>query len=499
MPALMVVGTTSHAGKSLITAALCRILVRRGQRVCPFKGQNMALNAYVTTDGGEIGFAQALQSWAARVEPQVEMNPILLKPQGDMTSQVIFRGRVAGTTTAEAYYQDWFDPGWALIQDCLRTLQDQFDWIVCEGAGSPVEVNLKHRDLTNMRVALHLNAPTVLVVDIDRGGSFAQVVGTLALLEPQERALVKGIIFNKFRGRLEILQPGLDWLTKYTGIPVLGVVPYLNELFPAEDSLDLLDRRGRKPGADLEIAVIRLPRTSNFTDFEPLEAEPSVRVRWIAPDGHLGQPDVVILPGSKTTIQDLQCLQASGLAQTIQHYAAQGGTVVGICGGYQMLGQALVDPNGLEGFAGGHPGLGLLPLSTRFEGVKVTRRRQVKSLWPLGGCHIEGYEIHQGRTTLVHPLPALFDDPSLGCVQAEGRVWGSYLHGVFENGPWRRAWLNQLRSQKGRAPLSLDVGHYRNQIDALLDRLADAVEQALDLRDFLVVAETSSGAHRQCD
>jgi adenosylcobyric acid synthase len=238
-----------------------------------------------------------------------------------------------------------------------------------------------------------------------------------------------------------------------------------------------------------------LPRTSNFTDFDPLEAEPSVRVRWIAPDGHLGQPDAVILPGSKTTIQDLQCLQASGLAQAIQHYAAQGGTVVGICGGYQMLGQDLVDPSGLEGFAGGHPGLGLLPLRTCFEGDKVTRRRQVESLWPLRGCRIEGYEIHQGCTTLVHPLPALFDDPSLGCVQAEGRIWGSYLHGVFEHGPWRRAWLNQLRSTKDLAPLPLDVGHYRDQIDALLDRLAEAVEQALDLREILNADKGHSDAN----
>lgn len=485
MPALMVVGTTSHAGKSLITAALCRILARRGQRVSPFKGQNMALNAYVTTDGGEIGFAQALQSWAARVEPQVEMNPILLKPQGDMTSQVIFRGQAAGTTTAEAYYQDWFDPGWALIQDCLETLRQQFDWLVCEGAGSPVEVNLKHRDLTNMRVALHLNAPTVLVVDIDRGGSFAQVVGTLVLLDPQERALVKGIIFNKFRGRLEILQPGLDWLTEFTGIPVLGVVPYLNELFPAEDSLDLLDRRGRKPSADLEIAVIRLPRTSNFTDFDPLEAEPSLRLRWVSPEGHLGNPDAVILPGSKTTIADLQTLQASGLATEIQHYVAQSGTLLGICGGYQMLGEQLIDPGGLEGLPGSQTGLAVLPLQTVFEGSKITRRRLVKSQWPLPDLLVEGYEIHQGQTELIRDLPAIFEDPTLGCRQADGRVWGSYLHGLFDNGPWRRAWLNQLRAQKGLAPLSLQVDHYREQTDQLLDRLADAVEQALDLQELL--------------
>jgi adenosylcobyric acid synthase len=246
MKAIMVVGTTSHAGKSLITTALCRLLSRRGWRVAPFKGQNMALNSYVTPNGGEIGYAQAVQAWAAGVMPCVEMNPILLKPQGDMTSQIILMGKAVGKVSAQDYYEQYFAQGWQAIEESLRRLGNEFDLIVCEGAGSPAEINLKHRDLTNMRVALHLKAPTLLVVDIDRGGAFAHVVGTLELLEPEERALIKGIVINKFRGQRSILQPGIAWLEERIGIPVVGVIPWIEELFPAEDSLDLLERNARK-------------------------------------------------------------------------------------------------------------------------------------------------------------------------------------------------------------------------------------------------------------
>src|SRR4028118_327730 len=337
MKAIMVVGTTSHAGKSLITTALCRILSRRGWRVSPFKGQNMALNAYVTPNGGEIGHAQAVQAWAAGVMPCVEMNPILLKPQGDMTSQVILMGKAVGKVSASDYYEQYFDLGWRTIEESLQHLGTEFDLIVCEGAGSPAEINLKHRDLTNMRVAKHLNAPTLLVVDIDRGGAFAHVVGTLELLDPDERALIKGVVINKFRGQRSLLDSGITWLEERTGIPVVGVIPWMEELFPAEDSLDLLDRISRKkPSSELNIAVIRLPRISNFTDFDPLEAEPSVTVKYLMPSQPLGHPDAVILPGTKTTIADLLVLQKSGMAEEIQNYAAAGGTVLGICGGFQI-------------------------------------------------------------------------------------------------------------------------------------------------------------------
>jgi adenosylcobyric acid synthase len=483
MPAIMVVGTTSHAGKSLITAAICRILARQGHRVTPFKGQNMALNSYVTASGGEIGFAQAFQAWAAQVEPEVEMNPILLKPQGDMTSQVVMQGQVVGVTSAKQYYEDYFEPGWAAIVSSLENLTQRFDYIVCEGAGSPAEVNLKHRDLTNMRVAKHLNAPTILVVDIDRGGCFAQIIGTLEILEPDERALVKGLVVNKFRGQRSLFDSGVEWLENRTGIPVLGVIPWMDDLFPSEDSLDLMERRGRKSTADMTIAVIRLPRISNFTDFDPLEAEPNVAVKYIGINDDLGHPDAVILPGSKTTIPDLLKLQNSGLAAQIQAYAANGGTVLGICGGFQMLGSSIDDPDGLEGQAGKYAGLNLLPFQTVMAGEKVVQRRSITTVYPQANLTIEGYEIHLGRSeqTQTEGFQPLFDDPSLGVVSDDQSLWGSYLHGIFDNGTWRRMWLNQVRQKRGLALLPATQPNYPEQRDQLIDRLADHIDKYMDL------------------
>jgi adenosylcobyric acid synthase len=491
MKAIMVVGTTSSAGKSLITAAICRILSRRGWRVTPFKGQNMALNAYVTASGGEMGYAQAVQAWAAGVVPWVEMNPILLKPQGDMTSQVIIKGKPVGKVTASDYYEQYFDIGWRAIEESLQHLQTEFDLIVCEGAGSPAEINLKHRDLTNMRVAKYLNASTILVVDIDRGGAFAHVIGTLELLEPEERALIKGVVINKFRGQRSLLEPGIKWLEERTGIPVVGVIPYLEQVFPAEDSLDLLERKSHKVGSDINISVIRLPRISNFTDFDPLESEPTVSVKYLSPKQDLGHPDAVIIPGTKTSIPDLLLMQKTGMAEAIQHYAASGGTVLGICGGYQMLGQMIADPEGLEGQAGRFQALGLLPIKTVITGQKIARQRQVSSNFPQMGLPVTGFEIHQGRsrieippneTLAYHPL---FDDPNLGLVDSCQSVWGTYLHGIFDNGPWRRAWLNRLRQQRGLKSLPTGVANYREQRENLLDSLAVEVERHLDLAPFL--------------
>lgn len=488
MKAMMVVGTTSHAGKSLMATAICRILNRRGWRVAPFKGQNMALNAYVTASGGEIGHAQAVQAWAAGVVPTVEMNPILLKPQGDMTSQVILRGRTAGKVNAADYYEQFFDLGWQAIEESINRLSEDYDLLVCEGAGSPAEINLKHRDLTNMRVAKHLNAPTLLVVDIERGGAFAHVVGTLELLDPDERALIKGVVINKFRGQKSLLQSGIDWLQERTGIPVVGVIPWLDQSFPAEDSLSLLDRPTSNPTADLNIAIIRLPRISNFTDFDPLEAEPTVAVRYISPKQSLGYPDAVIIPGSKTTIADLIVLHKTGMAEELQNYVAAGGTVLGICGGYQMLGKILADPEGIEGQEGRYKGLGLLPLKTVIAGQKIARQRGVTSNFPQEGLPVTGYEIHQGRSRLMeeaqgtHPL---FDDPNLGIVDDTQSVWGTYLHGLFDNGPWRRAWLNRLRQQRGLKSLPTGVANYREQREFILDMLADVIEPHLDLTPFL--------------
>ncbi len=489
MKAIMVVGTTSHAGKSLLTAALCRILSRRGWRVAPFKGQNMALNAYVTNTGGEMGFSQAVQAWAAKVTPRVEMNPILLKPQGDMTSQVIILGLVAGKTTAAQYYEDYFDLGWQAIQESLTRLAAEFDLIVCEGAGSPAEINLKHRDLTNMRVARYLNANTLLVVDIDRGGAFAHVVGTLELLEPEERNLIKGVVINKFRGQRSLLDSGIKWLEEYTKIPVLGVIPWFHTLFPAEDSLDMWSKRSDKSNKELTIAILRLPRIANFTDFDPLEAEPSVQVEYVGLENSLGHPDAVIIPGSKTTIADAIALYRSGMAEQLQAYAAAGGNILGICGGYQILGHKLSDPEGLEGKPGEYGGLGLLPIETVISSDKIARQRQVTSEYPQSGFPVEGYEIHQGRTYFLRGegqsyLP-MFDDKRLGIVNETQSIWGCYLHGLFDNGPWRRSWLNHLRQQRGLPSLPTGVPNYREQREEVLDSIADRVAEHLDLKPLL--------------
>ncbi|NCJ08400.1 cobyric acid synthase [Synechococcales cyanobacterium C] len=490
MPALMVVGTTSHAGKSVLTAVLCRLLHRRGVKVTPFKGQNMALNAYVTRDGLEMGHAQAVQAWAAGLEPHVDMNPILLKPQGNMTSQVVLQGQAVGTLHAAQYYQDFFDRGWQAIVSSLARLQDRFDWIVCEGAGSPAEINLKHRDLTNMRVAKHLQAATVLVADIERGGVFAHLVGTLDLLDPEERALIRGLVINKFRGDISLLASGITWLEERTGIPVLGVIPWLTLPLPAEDSLSLLDRPSRHAQADVTVVVIKVPRIANFTDFDPLEAEPTVNLRFMTLDQPLGQPDAVILPGCKTTLADLQVLHASGMAAQLQAYAAQGGTLLGICGGFQMLGQTVSDLEGVEGESAEVSGLGLLPVFTHMSATKVTRQRQVFTqpldLWGGAVLPIQGYEIHQGQSTVLNAdTPALFTDPSLGIASSTHLILGTYLHDLFHNGAWRRHWLNRLRIPKGLPPLSTDIPDYAVQREEYLDIVTDAIALHLDLTPLL--------------
>jgi adenosylcobyric acid synthase len=487
----MVVGTTSHAGKSMLTAVICRLLMRQGVRVSPFKGQNMALNAYVTHEGLEMGHAQAVQAWAAGVEPQIAMNPILLKPQGNMTSQVIIKGQSVGQVQAADYYRLYFDQGWQAIVESLEILQQSFDWIVCEGAGSPAEINLKHRDLTNMRVAKHLNAATLLIADIERGGVFAHIVGTLELLDPDERALIKGFVINKFRGQRSLLESGLTWLEARTGIPVVGVIPWVDEVFPSEDSLSLLERPIRGEVRDITIAVIRLPRVANFTDFDPLEAEPTVQVRYVLPGQSLGNPDAVIVPGSKTTIVDMQVLYGCGLAAQIQAFAKAGGMVLGICGGFQMLGEAIADPQGIEGEASTVSGLNLLPIKTAMELAKITRQRTTQTVvlpepWcqlSAAGEEIYGYEIHQGQTHILDhaKVASLFADPTLGIVHLETWVMGTYLHDLFENGSWRRRWLNQLRQRKGLSPLNTQIPNYSIQRDQGLDNITDAVAPHLDL------------------
>ena len=520
----MVLGTSSGAGKSLMTAALCRVLKRRGETPLPFKGQNMSLNAWVDQAGGEMAYSQALQAWAAGLEPEVAMNPVLLKPRGDSTSEVIHLGRSIGNARAEHYYRDWFKPGWAAIRRGLAELQGRYPGgrLVLEGAGSPVEVNLQPRDLTNLRLAQYLRARCLLVADIERGGVFAQLVGTLALLRPVERPLIRGLLINRFRGRRELFDEGRRWLEQHTGVPVLGVMPWLEELFPPEDSLDLLERRGRKQGAELTIAVLRLPSMSNFSDLDPLEAEPTVQLRWLKPGEELGCPDAVILPGSKQTRRDLAVLQAEGLDEQLRAYGAAGGHVFGLCGGLQMLGERLLDPQGLEGNLAEEDdddpqdrqdrqdrqsrGLGLLPLETTYAGVKTLRQGRSQALWPAGPpVELEGFELHHGISQLVSQdasvsqilshglrrgeLNPLSSQAGLGWWQATGEqgglVAGTYLHGVFENGPWRRRWLNELRRRRNLPPLSENQPHHARQREALLDRLADAFEQHVDLGPLL--------------
>ena len=492
---LMVLGTSSGAGKSLMTAALCRVLKRRGEQPLPFKGQNMSLNAWVDQAGGEMAYSQALQAWAAGLEPQVAMNPVLLKPQGDSTSELIHLGQVVGTARAEHYYRDWFKPGWAAIRSGLSNLQRQVPHgrLVLEGAGSPVEVNLQPRDLTNLRLAQYLRAHCLLVADIERGGVFAQIVGTLALMNPIQRRLIKGLLINRFRGRRELFDEGRRWLEQETGIPVLGVMPWLDELFPPEDSLDLLERRGRKIGAELEIAVLKLPSLSNFSDLDPLEAEPSVRLRWVAPGEELGQPDAVVVPGSKQTLRDLEALRSTAqLVDALQRYVASGGHVFGICGGMQLLGRELSDPEGMEGSHNGATeaaGLNLLPLRTVFGGNKALRQRRSQAQWPGEPLSIEGFELHRGSTTTLEPCQPLCSDAELGWVSDHGDQGGTvavtYLHGVFESGPWRRRWLNRMRLGKGLPLLSERLPHHSHQRNALLERLADAFEEHVNLEPLL--------------
>ena len=494
---LMVLGTSSGAGKSLMTAALCRVLRRRGETPLPFKGQNMSNNAWVDQSGGEMAYSQALQAWAAGLEPECAMNPVLLKPQGDSTSELIHLGQSVGRARAETYYEEWFRPGWAAIQQGLSDLQAHHPGgrLVLEGAGSPVEVNLQRRDLTNLRLAQYLRAHCLLVADIERGGVFAQVVGTLNLLRPVERPLIKGILINRFRGRQSLFDEGRRWLEAHTSVPVLGVMPWLDELFPPEDSLDLLERRGRKRNADLEIVVLRLPSLSNFSDLDPLEAEPSVQLRWVAPGEELGQPDAVVIPGSKQTLRDLEALRHGGLDQSLMAYVHSGGQVMGICGGMQLLGRELHDPDGREGGATERTtaGLNLLPLRTSFTASKALRQRSCTALWPAPEdstpLRLEGFELHRGSTSLLASCEPLCNDPELGWVSQNAErgsvVLGTYLHGVFESGPWRRRWLNLLRSRKGLPLLQEDQPHHSRQREALLDRLADAFETHVNLDPLL--------------
>ncbi len=498
---LMVQGTASSVGKSIVTAALCRLYRRRGLRVAPFKAQNMALNAYVTPDGGEIGRAQAVQAAAARVVPTVDMNPILLKPEGDARSQVVVLGKPIGSLGAVEYHARKPELR-GIIGEALGRLRASHDLIVIEGAGSPAEINLKDRDLVNMYVAGIADARVLLVGDIDRGGVFAAFVGTMELLEPHERARIGAYIINKFRGDVRLLEPGLRFLEERTGVPVLGVLPYIQRLRVAdEDSVALDERRARPPAGpgEIAIAVVRLPRISNYDDFQPLEHEPGVVVRFVEHADEIASADLVVLPGTKSTIADLLWLRASGIGQAITERAARGGPVLGVCGGCQMLGETILDPHRVESSEPAATGLGLLPARTTFEREKRTsqvraRAARASFLTDEAGGDVFGYEIHMGRVERLHGATGAFtirerngvpDESVDGAISSDGVVVGTMIHGLFENEPIRRSLLAHLRRRRG---LPDAIASAAAPIVDEYDRIADVLEQnvQLDLLDRLV-------------
>ncbi|MBI3743400.1 MAG: cobyric acid synthase [Chloroflexi bacterium] len=493
---LMVQGTMSHAGKSLLTAALCRIFTQDGYSVAPFKAQNMSNNAAVVPDGGEIGRAQMVQAEAARAMPRVEMNPILLKPEADHRSQVVVMGRATRAANAREYYTLKAEL-WPVVTEALDTLRREYDVVVIEGAGSPAEINLREQEIVNMRVAKYAHAPVLLVGDIDRGGVFAQLVGTMALLEPDEAALVKAFVINKFRGDVSILEPGLAMLTERTGVPVAGVVPYLKDLaIPEEDGVDVeRQRHNERPrGTEtLEVAVIRLPHIANFDDFDPLAREPSVRLRYVTRADDLSAADLIVLPGTKTTVADLAWLRERGFDKAIRARHAAGAAVIGVCGGYQMLGRRIRDPDVVESPQRETDGLGLLAVETRFEGKKATHRvrgKVIESRGLLSDCAdaaFDGYEIHMGRTTPSSPALRIVErsseavDVNDGMLDADGRVLGTYVHGLFHNDAIRHSVLRAIARRKGVAlPQLLPFA----SADAEFDKLADAVRNSLDM-DFI--------------
>jgi adenosylcobyric acid synthase len=491
---IMIQGTASSVGKSIIATALCRIFAQDGYSVAPFKAQNMALNAYVTPDGGEIGRAQAVQAAAARVVPTVDMNPILLKPEGDARSQVVVLGKPIGSLGA-VDYQAQKPELRGIVRGSLERLRSQYDVVVIEGAGSPAEVNLKERDLVNMFVAESVGAPVVLVGDIDRGGVFAAFVGTMELLEPHERALVAALLINKFRGDVRLLESGLKFLEERTHKPVLGVVPYVRALAIAdEDSVALEERRGRRRARpdELELAVVLLPRISNYDDFQPLEHEPGVVVRFVEAPRELEGADLVILPGTKSTIADLGYLRDAGFAAVLAERQRRGSPILGVCGGCQMLGRTIADPDGIESSVTTAEGLGLLPLSTRFGAEKRTAQVEARALSPSfladgSGSVVTGYQIHMGRVERSAGPPVFAIERRNGNPEAEldgalspdGNVVGTMIHGLFENAGVREALLGTLRKRRGiAAPVG---GRPESAVDEY-DRLADVVRGNVDMK-----------------
>ncbi|HKY43450.1 MAG TPA: cobyric acid synthase [Pyrinomonadaceae bacterium] len=504
--ALMVLGTGSHVGKSLITAAICRIFAQEGVRVAPFKAQNMALNSAATPDGLEIGRAQAMQAEAARVAASVDMNPILIKPSSDTSSQVIVKGRVWRQLTAADYHEHRVEQLFPTVMECYERLASQYEVIILEGAGSPAEINLRSHDIVNMRMAEAADACCVLVGDIDRGGVFASLFGTLELLEPEERRRVRGYLINKFRGDVSLLKPGLEMIKPRIDIPCVGVIPYLpNVGLDEEDGVAMEDRKtvagvwrddDDTPNRRLRIGVIALPHMSNFTDFDALAAEPSVALAYLSRARDTKKADIIIIPGTKQTINDLRWLQAEGFDEAIQAQATRGFTI-GVCGGMQILGLDIRDPAGVEG-GGELPGLGLLPISTTLETKKITRPAKAQLLTNtifgqvMASDVATGYEIHLGVTKYLFGSKPLFElrregdnhPVADGISSVDGRTLGTYLHGLFDDDEFRHAFV-----RAARVACCLNPPHaYANvkaEREGRFDHLAQHVRKAIDLSEIL--------------
>lgn len=496
----MIQGTSSHVGKSVIVAAVCRILSRFGLSVAPFKAQNMALNSFVTRDGSEIGVAQAFQAEACGVEPTADMNPILLKPTADSVSQVIIQGRVHGTMSAREYHA-FKSEARGFVIDSYERLSRSYDVVVIEGAGSPAEVNLREGDIANMGAAEMTDSPVIIVGDIDRGGVFASLVGTMELLTPAERTRVKGFIINKFRGDVGLLLPGLEFLADKTGVPVLGVIPYMKDaVLPDEDGVALeKGGGGRSNGSDgadkVRVVVVRLPRISNFTDFDPLKGEPSVDVSFITDPAGLEGASMVVIPGSKNTLEDLDWLKNRGFAGPLSDFKKSGGMVAGICGGFQMLGKVLRDPHGVESALGTVEGLGMIGAETVLGREKKTF--QIRATVRVPGtdelCEVTGYEIHMGETrtetgnfSMITLRGGAQVDVPDGAVGDGALVWGTYIHGLFDNDRFRNSLIEFLAKRNGSAQACADlVRDFRALRNSAIDDFADLVKDSLQVDKLL--------------
>lgn len=481
---LMIQGTHSDAGKSLLTTAFCRIFAEDGFKTAPFKSQNMALNSYITKDGKEIGRAQGIQAEAAGVEATTNMNPVLIKPTREYEAQVVVHGVPLQNMYAYEYRKDFFETGREIITKAYEELASEYEHIVIEGAGSPAEINLNDRELVNMRVADIAQSPVILVGDIDKGGVFASLVGTIQLLPKEHKSKVVGVIINKFRGDLSLLQPGLDWFEEYTGLPVLGVVPYLDDVeIDAEDSLALTTYPTLpNPAKELDVAVISYPRMSNFTDLDPIRFEDDCHVRLVTKPSQLGTPDLIILPGSKNTLEDAKYLYETGLAEAILTKKNKV-DIAGICGGYQILGEVISDPNEVESTQKSVKGLGLLPIETVMKTNKRTERVTGRAILHDESYQIEGYEIHMGETTSTKPTVHFAELNGIKEGAVFGRVIGTYIHDVFHNDGFRRAYLNDIRQQKGLVPIKKTFNS-RARKEESFQKLAAHVRKAIDMKQI---------------